>query len=268
MGHSLPKPAERTVIVALDHALAAGQIPPLDQPQQLLGQLLASAPDGLIVTYGMNKLLPAHYPGQRWLTVDYYATSPLPGATGEFELQDRIWSASDAKAAGVTGLKALLVFGRHSPEVHMQNVRYVASLVAEARALRLPVMIEPVLWGAHIATEKQNNAEMVAHAARIAFELGADVIKMPIPDNPATLVTLTQSLPIPLVLMGGPATNPTQLFQLIQEAVQAGVAGVALGRNIWQYPQPAAMVLALKRLVHEGATAKEALEFLETGGQA
>ncbi|MDX2006093.1 MAG: hypothetical protein SFU83_12505 [Meiothermus sp.] len=123
----------RAVVVALDHALASGQVPPLDHPKPLLDSLLEARPDGLILTHGMTKLVSPGAVGQRWLTADYYATSTLPGAGGEHEIQDQIWSAATARALGATGLKVLLVFGRHSPEVFLRNVRYVSSLIDEAR---------------------------------------------------------------------------------------------------------------------------------------
>ncbi len=268
MKAKLFEPDGRTVIVALDHALASGQVAPLDQPAQLLARILAKAPDGLILTYGMQKLVPAEYSGQRWLTADYYATSVLPGGSGEIELQDQIWGVRGAKAVGATGFKALLVFGRQDSEIHLRNVRYLASLVTEANEAGLPVMIEPVLWGRQIAQAQQNHTQMVAHAARIAFELGADVVKVPIPDDIGSLESLARALPIPIVLMGGPATDPAKLFQMLREAMDAGAAGVALGRNIWQYPNPAAMVEALKELIHHNLSPRDALDLLNTGGQA
>lgn len=258
----------RAVIVALDHALASGQVAPLDQPAQLLGHILPSQPDGLIVTYGMHKLVPETYSGQCWLTADYYATSVFPGKNGDLELQDLIWSVKAAQALGVAGLKILLVFGRQDPRVQLRNVGYVADLVGEAHQAKLPVMVEPVLWGSQIPIEQQSNPELVVHAARVAFELGADVVKVPIPDDPRALERLARALPIPIVLMGGPPTDPSKLFGMLREAMDAGAAGVALGRNIWQHADPAAMVRALKQMVHHGSPPKEALELLKIGGQA
>ncbi|MBF6593422.1 MAG: hypothetical protein IVW51_03105 [Thermaceae bacterium] len=255
----------KAVIVALDHALYSGQIPPLDQPGTLLNQLLKEHPDGLIVTRGIQQLIPLSYRGQRWLTVDYYGTSVLPGQSDTLELQAPLWSPKTARAFGATGLKTLLVFGRVNHEVYLQNVQYVAKLVSEAYDVGLPVMVEPVLWGSRIPQEQQGDDALVAHATRIAFELGADCIKIPIPNNPGILEALTRALPIPIVLMGGPITDPANLFSLIRSSLDAGAAGVALGRNVWHHPNPAAMVAALNELVHHNARSKHALEMLGAG---
>lgn len=40
------------------------------------------------------------------------------------------------------------------------------------------LMIEPVLWGPSIKTERKNDPESTANAARISLELGADILKI------------------------------------------------------------------------------------------
>jgi class I fructose-bisphosphate aldolase len=254
------------VIVALDHALASGQVAPLDQPVGLLERVLAGKPDGLIVTYGMQQLVPASFAGQSWLTADYYATSTQPAGVGSLELQDALWDMEAARQVGAAGLKVVLVFGRHDPQVFLNNVKYVARLVEQGRRLGMPVMVEPVLWGPQFSAQQQTDTALVLHAARIAFELGASVIKIPIPDQPEALASLAPHLPVPVVLMGGALTDPAGLFEAVYQCLQHGAAGVALGRNVWQYSAPAAMVGALNGLVHGNWQPQQALDFLRTGG--
>jgi DhnA family fructose-bisphosphate aldolase class Ia len=262
--HNLPFMAVdgRSVIVALDHSLAAGQIPPLDRPRPLLERVLAGNPDGLIVTPGMARLLPSNSPP--WLlTADYYGTSVLPGGFGDEELHCRLWDAEQAAESGAAALKCLLVFGFRSSDKQLANIEVVARLITEAKARKLPVMVEVTLWGGRVAVSQRNDGTMVAHAARMAFELGADIIKLPLPDDLRPLSTLAAAIPVPLLLMGGPASDPTVLFPLLRDAMDAGVRGVALGRNVWQHPKPDRVVVALNRLVHEDCSAEEALEVLD-----
>jgi fructose-bisphosphate aldolase, class I len=250
----------RSVIVALDHALASGQVAPLDRPAPLLERIEAGAPDGLILSAGIARLASAATPW--WLTADYYATSIEPGAQGELEIHTLLWQAEQARAWGAAGLKCLLVFGTADPRSLRDNVAFVSRLVAGARALDLPVMVEATLWGSRIAPAQKDDPALVAHATRAAFELGADVIKIPLPAGGEGLADLTSALSVPLVVMGGPAGEPAALFESIERAVAAGIRGVALGRNVWQHPQPAAFVAALHAVVHGGASAAQALALL------
>jgi putative autoinducer-2 (AI-2) aldolase len=45
------------------------------------------------------------------------------------------------------------------------------------------------------------------------------------------------------------------------KAIQAGAKGVDMGRNVFQSEHPVAMIKAIRKVVHEGFTGKEAFEF-------
>ena len=241
----------RTVIVALDHALASGQVAGLTRPGASLRRLAGARPDGFIVPMGMGGLSRTAAPDVPWLlTADVYATSTLPGRAGERDVHAVVWSAADAARAGASGLKVLLVFGRRDPGAFERELRDVAGLISGARDVGLPVMVETVLWGPTVAAGDEDDAKMVADAARTGFELGADVLKIAVPDDLGPLRELTSGLPVPIVLMGGPANDPAAMFASLDAALDAGAAGVALGRNVWTHPSPVDYVEALHLLVH------------------
>jgi fructose-bisphosphate aldolase/2-amino-3,7-dideoxy-D-threo-hept-6-ulosonate synthase len=50
----------------------------------------------------------------------------------------------------------------------------------------------------------------------------------------------------------------------IKAAVDAGANGVAIGRNIFQADDPAAMTAAVAAVLHEGAGVDEALALLDS----
>ena len=257
----------RTVIVALDHALGSGHVAPLDRPEPLLTRVVAGRPDGLILTPGMARLLGDDHVTPWLMTADYYATSTHPGATGDAEIHAMAFGAAGARSRGAAGLKCLLVYGVRDPDRLAANVAAVARLIDEAHAVGLPVMVEAVLWGRDIATSDQRDAALVAHAARAAFELGADVIKVPLPDDLSAVARLAEALPVPIVAMGGPASDPAGLFEHLAGAVAAGIRGVALGRNVWQSPDPAAYTRALRAIVHDATSAPDALALLGASGE-
>ncbi|MBA2667629.1 MAG: hypothetical protein H0U69_11400 [Trueperaceae bacterium] len=254
----------KSVIVALDHALAGGQLPSLDRPADLIERISGGAPDGLILTVGMSRVRGTTR--APWLlTADYYATSVFPGGSGEDDVHTLAWDDEAANALGACGLKCLLVFGRRDPRQLEVNVTRVAALVTKAHRAGLPVMIEATLWGARISATQQHDATMICHAARVAFELGADVIKIPLPDDAEALARLTDALPVPIVIMGGAAGRADELFFHVERALRAGVRGVAMGRNVWQARDPAAYIAALRSMVHGGATAADAVESVRAG---
>jgi len=65
------------------------------------------------------------------------------------------------------------------------------------------------------------------------------------------------------VIAGGPKTNDDlSVLNFVYDGMQRGAAGVNLGRNVWQHKNPPAMAQALRAIIHEKATPKQANEFL------
>ena len=67
----------------------------------------------------------------------------------------------------------------------------------------------------------------------------------------------------PTVALGGPKTDNETYFRYVFNLMQAGVCGIACGRNITQDKNPVGKVAALSALIHEGKTVEEALRIYE-----
>jgi len=97
-------------------------------------------------------------------------------------------------------------------------------------------------------------------AARMAQELGADVINTYYTGSPESFQKVVDGCPVPIVILGGEKTEDnTALFQQILDSLKVGGAGVAIGRNIWQGGMTKKMTRAIVGLVHEGWTLEQAL---------
>lgn len=92
-------------------------------------------------------------------------------------------------------------------------------------------MLEPVIMGAPRTEEVIVEEEKVA---RIAYDLGAHIIKIAFPGEERTR-RLVDELQVPLVIAGGPlAGEPAETVDAIAQTIRAGARGVIVGRNIWQ----------------------------------
>ena len=243
-------PDGRTVIVAIDHALTSGHVAGLDRPARLLAEVAAAGADAVIAAPGSARLAASAVPDlPLFLTVDYFGTSTVPGEGGGLEQHAVLFSPAHGRSLGAAGLKCLWVHGQRDAGAQLDSVRAVARLLERAHEVGLPVMVEAVLWGGTLAPERERDGKLVAHAARMAFELGADLIKVALPDDVEPLADVAAALPVPIVVMGGPVTDPHDLFGRVRVVLDAGVRGVALGRNVWGAANPTAMVGALRALV-------------------
>jgi len=103
-------------------------------------------------------------------------------------------------------------------------------------------------------------------ACRICAELGAQVIKTYyISDG---FDTVAASTPVPLIVAGGKKVEEAEALQIVEKALQEGAAGVDMGRNVFQSEKPLTMLTALNHVVHDGWTAKDAIEMFDSTEEA
>lgn len=104
-----------------------------------------------------------------------------------------------------------------------------------------------------------HDAEVVAHAARVGAELGADIVKTNFTGDPDTFKEVVKGCPVPIIIAGGPKMGSDKdLLEMIEDAMSAGAKGAAIGRNVFQHESPTKITKAISRIVHERWTAADA----------
>jgi putative autoinducer-2 (AI-2) aldolase len=139
-----------------------------------------------------------------------------------------------------------------APNEH-QTLLNLSNLVNECEEYGIPVMAVTAV-GAEL---EKRDARYLALASRIAAELGARVVKTYYCEEGFEKVV--RGCPVPIVIAGGPKVDTEmEVFSWVHDALQKGAIGVNLGRNIWQHDYPVAMAKAIRAIIHENATPKEA----------
>lgn len=103
------------------------------------------------------------------------------------------------------------------------------------------------------AVQNDTSKETVAYAARAALELGADAAKIKYTGDAQSFAWAVKSAGRAKVFMsGGPkaATDDAFLAQ-VRGAIDAGATGIAVGRNVWQHPEPLKISDLIKKVVFE-----------------
>jgi DhnA family fructose-bisphosphate aldolase class Ia len=98
---------------------------------------------------------------------------------------------------------------------------------------------------------------------RQAVELGADIIKADPTDSIESyreVVGIARG--IPLLPRGGGKVSDQEILSRTSALMKAGAAGVVYGRNIFQHPNIAGMIRAIRAVVHEDADVQSALRAL------
>ncbi len=96
-----------------------------------------------------------------------------------------------------------------------------------------------------------NDPELVAHGAIVAADLGADLVKVPWVGTVSAMADVVQSCPIPVVVAGGCRRDePGSLMAYVDQVLDSGAAGLAMGRNIFQSPDPEATAHEIASRIH------------------
>ncbi len=226
------RPDRAALVVPIDHGLVWGRVPQLEAPAQVLRRFLKEDVTGFMVSTGIVKAteveLAANSTMARILAIDAFWPTGAP-ETGTGAL---VASVEDAARLGVDCVKLLLPWNVNDAEKILYCKR-IGTVVSEAAKWAMPVMVEPVFLN-HPRTPEIITAEM--EVARVAYDLGADIIKITFPGPDAT-AKLCDELDIPVVVAGGPLSGDAKsTLKDVSDAISAGAQGVVVGRKVWQRP--------------------------------
>jgi DhnA family fructose-bisphosphate aldolase class Ia len=249
----------KTVIVALDHGGIAGPVEGIEDPAKVIRACVAGGVDGILTTKGFADASRREWNRSTGLILRVTGGFTVLG--GGFE-EEMIVEPETALAYGASCAAITVKFGHEHEGAFIRQ----ASLAVDAfHRLGVPVMIEAMAKGT-IDKNKfaANDPEGIRMAARMAAEIGADLVKTYYTGSPESFVRVTSACPVPVVILGGAKTDsPVGVFQDIADSLAAGGAGIAMGRNIWGFPDLPAMLDAVKGLVHAGWTVKQALDRIQ-----
>ena len=168
-----------------------------------------------------------------------------------------VHDAGDAVRVGADAVVAMTFLGAADDGQDAVQV-----LAAQAHAQGLPVIVESLPYSFSGKGTPGLAPETVSVAARLAEELGADLVKTRLTgtdDDKAIFDAVT----VPVVALGGPKTGLKEYLEYLSRCLDLGASGVAVGRNIGDDPARWATVAALAGNTHDGKSVTDALAVYE-----
>ncbi len=219
----------RFLLLAVDHGLPAGPIRGMEDLPGLLGTLRGAPFTGVIVNPGMTRHVPED--PVRGLVV-HLSAGTLRGSAPTSKVL--AGSVQHAISLGADAVSVQIQFGDAAEGRMLSDAGCV---VDAATRFGLPVVIMAYPPGALQGTA---DLDAVCHAARAAAEVGADVVQVPHPGNAERVRAAVRGCPAPVVVAGGPRTpSPEAFLDSVRGALTGGAAGISVGRNVAQHPDPA-----------------------------
>jgi DhnA family fructose-bisphosphate aldolase class Ia len=248
---------DKALIVAMDHGRTFGVTEGLADPGAMLDTVIEAGADAIMTSFGVVKRYRDRLIGR---IPTFLRLDGGPSIYREDWLAYTEWtllhSVEDAQKLGVDGVCVMAFVGI---EVELRTFEIVAKVAGECLADGLPVLVE-ALPGPSERIRNAKAAEAMASACRLAFEHGADLVKTYYTGTPESFRHVTGNCPLPVLIAGGAKMDTVEAaLEVVHGAMQGGGKGVVFGRNIWQYPDPRAMIGALRHIIHEDGSVAGAL---------
>ncbi len=255
--------------VAVDHGLfgEAAFLTGIEDMERAVATLVEALPDAIQLSPGQAPLLQRRRGPKPALVLrtDVANVYGREGVGREYlfsELIEDVVEEALALDAACVVVNLLLLPGQ--PELHHACVRNVSALRAASAPVAMPLMVEPLaMKPGESGYGVDGDADTIATLVRQAVELGADVIKADATDDLDDYARVLEAAgALPVLVRGGGRATDEEILRRTEVVVRLGAAGIVYGRNVIQHEQPAAMTRALMAVVHDGASAADALAML------
>jgi DhnA family fructose-bisphosphate aldolase class Ia len=232
-------------------------VPGLENPFQIIDQVNDFV-DGYVLNLGVALRAADSLAGKGIiLRTDIYNTRTEGEGAGSIG----VYGVEEAEMVGANAVMNMLYPWSKYEKANFQEC---ADLIRLSLDTDIPVILESLPYA--LGAPDKYTVENVSFAVRLAAELGADVVKTPYPTNGTVdefRRIVAQSF-VPVIILGGAAMgDDAGLLQMVENAMDAGAAGIAIGRNVWQHKNPGAIARSLSAVVHEDMSALEALALLK-----
>lgn len=181
------------------------------------------------------------------------STSLSPDANYKVLVNDVL----EAVKLGADGVSLHINIGtKTDPEM----LEILGKISRECREFGMPLLAMMYPRGENV--EDEHDAQVVKIAARVAAELGADIVKTNWTGDPDSFKEVVDGCMAPVIIAGGVKAGIKDLLEITKQSIEVGGAGVAYGRNVFQADKPRNVVKALYLIVHENYDVDEAIKEL------
>src|SRR6056297_1180019 len=237
----------RTLIVPLDHGVTVGPIYGISDIKTTVASVAEGGATAIVEHKGLIGAGHRRHGGDIDLIIHLSASTSLSPPPHSKAL---VCSVEEALKLGADAVSIHVNIG-DSQEKEMLNDFGRVSYEARTWGLPLIAMVYP--RGERIKDEY--DVSVVKHAARVGSEMGADIVKVSYTGSPESFREVVEGSTIPVVIAGGAKMDSdTDILEMVRGAIDAGGAGVSIGRNVFQHKNPTGLVRAMAHIIFENGT--------------
>jgi fructose-bisphosphate aldolase/2-amino-3,7-dideoxy-D-threo-hept-6-ulosonate synthase len=239
----------RYVVVPMDHGITIGAVKGLVDIESTIDAVTRGGADSVLTQKGIAPRAHPNLNGAGYIVHLNGSTVVGPDANDK----RMTGTVKDAVRAGADAVSLHLNVGSNHER---EQIEQLAELTTEASDYGLPVLAMTYARGPDV---DGSDPEALGHAARLGEELGADIIKTAYSGDAESFGRVTESTRLPVIIAGGEPDSDLETLRTVRGAMDGGGAGVSMGRTIFQHDDPEAITRAVSAVVHEDASAEDAL---------
>lgn len=259
MSRLVNKKSNKMMAITVDHAISRGIAPMtgLHAIQDTIDKIVLGRPDAMTLTKGIAEHCMWNHAGDVSMLMKISSYSPVnPTSDTVFGTVDEaIRMGADAVSMGC------MTLGDYQAE----QFEAIGRVAEECMKKGMPLIGHVYPKGESVSKDKMAAWENIAYSVRSACELGMDIVKTTYTGDPDSMAKVVACVPssFRIVIQGGDACKTLDDYLVMtREAMDCGVGGVTMGRFVWDYKDVTALVIALRYIIHEGYSVKEAKELL------
>lgn len=252
----------KTVIVPMDHGMTVGPIPGLVKMPEAVNLVASGGANAVLLHAGGSLLGKRGYGKDIGLIIHLSASTTLGPDPNHKVL------VSSVERAIKYGADAVSVHVNLGADDESEMLCDLGQVAMDCESWGMPLVAMVYTRGPKI--EDEFDVKVVKHAARVAAEVGADVVKVNYTGSPDTFREVVEGCGgdrpggIKVVIAGGQKLDSDRdVLEMVKGAMDAGGSGVSIGRNAFQHARPDKIVAAIAAIVHRDASVEEAIQILE-----
>ena len=248
----------KILILAYDHGLEHGPVdfegvPESADPERVFDVATHDAVTSLAVQKGVAEAYYPSYEDDVDLLAKLNGTSNLWRGEPDSAVN---WSVDYAHEVGADSI-GFTVYGGSNNEIEM--VEEWRDAQEKAREYGMATVMWSYPRGQGLRNAK--TPETIAYSARLGLELGADVAKVKYPGSQDAMEeTVRVAGKTNVVMSGGSKRSDEAFLSNVKSVIDAGGAGLAVGRNVFQRENPERILDALEQVIFEETSVEEALD--------
>ena len=250
-------PGGKGVWVPMDHGLTSFPVKGIERIDGAIDDCIEAGVDAIVLQKGV---LSHQAKRLSWPNFIMHVSASTVHAGANVDKKVPVGTVEEAVRRGAIGISCQVNLGS---EGEAEMVKDAGHLTTSALPSEMPVLGMIYPRGQTLVNIEGDATKGVAHAARLAWELGCQVAKVPWTGSAESFHDVCSSVPIPVLIAGGePNGSFVETLDIVESAISAGGAGVCMGRQIFSAPDRIQRIRALRAIIHEGKTSAEAIELM------